>query len=95
MEQATPRLGFIGLGEAAYRFAKDLSQAGLLGIVAYSPSSAKAAADDPVRRRAAEAGVELLASGLRERFNAREPATIHPVLEAIIEANERGSRRDA
>lgn len=53
-------LGFIGFGEAASRFALDLSQAGLEDIVAYSPSGAKAGADDPVRKRAGEAGVELL-----------------------------------
>ncbi|MDB5904109.1 MAG: NAD(P)-dependent oxidoreductase [Betaproteobacteria bacterium] len=54
------RLGFIGFGEAASRFAKDLSQAGLQSIAAYSPSAAKAGADDPVGRKAAEAGVELV-----------------------------------
>jgi 3-hydroxyisobutyrate dehydrogenase-like beta-hydroxyacid dehydrogenase len=55
-------LGFIGFGEAASRFAKDLSQAGLKSIVAYSPSTAKAAADDPAHAKAAEAGVELVPS---------------------------------
>ncbi|HEX2827306.1 MAG TPA: DUF1932 domain-containing protein [Burkholderiales bacterium] len=56
------RLGFIGYGEAASRFAKDLSQAGLSSIVAYSPSAAAAAADDPVRASAAESGVRLVGS---------------------------------
>jgi 3-hydroxyisobutyrate dehydrogenase-like beta-hydroxyacid dehydrogenase len=56
------RLGFIGYGEAASRFAKDLSHAGLSSIVAYSPSSAAAAPDDPVRAHAAAAGVELVGS---------------------------------
>jgi 3-hydroxyisobutyrate dehydrogenase-like beta-hydroxyacid dehydrogenase len=56
------RLGFIGFGEAASRFAKDFSRAALQGIVAYSRSAAKAPADDPVHRRASEAGVELVAS---------------------------------
>ena len=56
------RLGFIGFGEAASRFSKDLSHAGLKSIVAYSPSAAKAAAEDPVRTKAAEAGVELVVS---------------------------------
>lgn len=56
------RLGFIGFGEAAYRFAKDLSEAGVSGIVAYSPSAAKAPEGDPLRSKAAAAGVELVAS---------------------------------
>ena len=58
----TLRLGFIGFGEAASRFSKDLAQAGLQGIVAYSPSAAKAALHDPVRAVAAESGVELVSS---------------------------------
>jgi 3-hydroxyisobutyrate dehydrogenase-like beta-hydroxyacid dehydrogenase len=62
MEINTLRLGFMGFGEAASRFAKDLSQAGLRGIVAYSPSAANAAPGDPIRTKAAEAGVELVAS---------------------------------
>ena len=55
----TLRLGFIGFGEVASRFAQDLSQAGLQNIVAYSPSAAKSGADDPIRSKAAAAGVEL------------------------------------
>ena len=42
MTTATLRLGFMGFGEAASLFAKDLSQAGLTSMVAYSPSAAKA-----------------------------------------------------
>jgi 3-hydroxyisobutyrate dehydrogenase-like beta-hydroxyacid dehydrogenase len=61
MATDTLRLGFMGFGEAGYHFARGLRDAGLPGIVAYSRSGAKAAADDPLRRRAAEAGVELLA----------------------------------
>ena len=60
MENQELQLGLLGFGEAAYCFAKDLSQAGLQGIVAYSRSGAKAAGNDPVRQRAAEAGVELV-----------------------------------
>ena len=56
------RLGFIGFGEAASRFSKDLAHAGLESIVAYSPSAAKAGDDDPIRAKAAESGVELVAS---------------------------------
>lgn len=54
------RLGFIGFGEAASRFAQDFSQAGVTGIVAYSRSGAKAPDDTALRKRAAEAGVELV-----------------------------------
>jgi 3-hydroxyisobutyrate dehydrogenase-like beta-hydroxyacid dehydrogenase len=54
------RLGFMGFGEAAARFAEDLSGAGLSGIVAYSRSGATAGADDPVHVRAKAAGIELL-----------------------------------
>lgn len=56
------RLGFMGFGEAGYHFAKGLSKNGLAGMVAYSRSGAKAGAGDPVRARAAEAGVELVKS---------------------------------
>lgn len=62
MEAQNLRLGFLGFGEAGYHFGRGLSQAGLREIVAYTPSGATAAADDPVRRRAAEAGVRLVAS---------------------------------
>ncbi len=62
MEAQSLRLGFLGFGEAGYHFGKGLSQAGLRDMVAYTPSGATAAADDPVRRRAAEAGVQLVAS---------------------------------
>jgi len=54
------RLGFIGFGEAAARFAKDLNASGLTGIVAYSRTGANAPADDPVHATAAAASVELL-----------------------------------
>ena len=56
------RLGFIGFGEAARRFARDLAAAGVSEIVAFSPSAASAAADDPLRTQATEAGVELVGS---------------------------------
>lgn len=62
MEANQLKLGFMGFGEAGYHFAKDLSRAGLTGMVAYSRSGAKAAAGDPVQARAAEAGVELVKS---------------------------------
>ncbi len=56
------RLGFIGFGEAAYHLAKGFSAAGLTGIVAYSPSASQAEADDPIRQKAADAGVELVST---------------------------------
>ena len=56
------RLGFIGFGEAASRFAQDLSAAGIEGIVAYSRSVAGAPRDGPLAKRAEEVGVELLAT---------------------------------
>ncbi|MGE5526810.1 MAG: DUF1932 domain-containing protein [Rhodospirillaceae bacterium] len=55
------KLGFLGFGEVAYHFARGLTEKGLSGIVAYSRSGARAAHDDPLRARAAEAGVELVA----------------------------------
>jgi 3-hydroxyisobutyrate dehydrogenase-like beta-hydroxyacid dehydrogenase len=61
MAGKTLRLGFLGFGEAGYHFARGLSQAGLSGIVAYSRSGARSAPGDPLRKRAAEAGVELIA----------------------------------
>jgi len=62
MEAKALRLGFMGFGEAGYHFAQGLSRNGLTGMVAYSRSGAKAGVADPLRRRAAEAGVELVRS---------------------------------
>jgi 3-hydroxyisobutyrate dehydrogenase-like beta-hydroxyacid dehydrogenase len=62
MESAPIRLGFLGWGEVAYHFAKGLAQAGLTGIVAYSRSAVKSPEGDARRTRAAEAGVELVAT---------------------------------
>ncbi len=56
------RLGFLGFGEAALRFAQDLSQAGLTGIVAYSRSGAKAAPGDALHAQALAAGAQLVAT---------------------------------
>ena len=61
METGKLNVGFLGFGEAGYHFAKDLTHAGLSGIVAYSPSGAKAAPGDPICVRATDAGVELVA----------------------------------
>jgi 3-hydroxyisobutyrate dehydrogenase-like beta-hydroxyacid dehydrogenase len=62
METGKLNVGFLGFGEAGYHFAKDLTHAGLSGIVAYSPSGAKAAPGDPIGVRATEAGVELVSN---------------------------------
>lgn len=56
------RIGFLGFGEVAHYFAKGLRAHGCKDIVAYSRRAAKAAADDPLRMYAMEAGVELAAS---------------------------------
>ena len=56
------RLGLLGFGEVGCRFAQDLTQAGLSDIVAYSRSAARAPAGDPIRIRAALAGVQLAAT---------------------------------
>ena len=56
------RIGFLGYGEVAQHFARDLTQGGVKNIVAYSRSGAKAAPDDPIHARAAEAGVQLVAT---------------------------------
>lgn len=54
------RLGFIGFGEAASRFAADLSRAGLHDIGAYSPSAAGAAAGSSARLKAEAAAIVLV-----------------------------------
>jgi 3-hydroxyisobutyrate dehydrogenase-like beta-hydroxyacid dehydrogenase len=56
------RLGLLGFGEAGYCFGRDLTRAGLSGIVAYSRGAATAQAGNPLLARAAEAGVELVSS---------------------------------
>lgn len=82
MNSEALRLGFIGFGEAASRFAKDLSEAGLTGIVANSRTGARATRMTQATRGTLQEIVDL---GLRERFNAREPDEIAAVLDAIVE----------
>ena len=60
MSSVSPRLGLLGFGEAAARFAKDFSQAGLTHIVAYSRSGARAQPGDPAFARAQACGVKLV-----------------------------------
>jgi 3-hydroxyisobutyrate dehydrogenase-like beta-hydroxyacid dehydrogenase len=55
-------LGLLGFGEAAVRFAQDLSQAGLKDVVAYSRSGAKAQPGDSLHAEAAAAGARLVKS---------------------------------
>ena len=54
------RLGLLGFGEAGVRFARDLSEGGLTGIVAYSRSGAKAQPGDAVYDEAQSVGVRLV-----------------------------------
>ena len=53
----TPRIGFIGFGEAGYHLAKGLRQAGIEDIAAYDIQST-----DQIRQRAAETRTALAAS---------------------------------
>lgn len=59
MPGASLRVGLLGFGEAAARFARDLAQDGATQIVAYSRRGAKAKPGDPVYTRAQESGVTL------------------------------------
>ncbi len=60
MNATAPRLGMLGFGEAAARFAQDFSASGLTGIVAYSRSGAKAQPGDIAYERAKATGVTLV-----------------------------------
>ncbi len=60
MNSAPLRLGLLGFGEAAARFAKDFSQAGFTGITGYSRSGARAKPGDLAYERAQASGVTLV-----------------------------------
>ncbi|MBY0271751.1 MAG: DUF1932 domain-containing protein [Burkholderiales bacterium] len=60
MNTSHPRLGLLGFGEAARRLARDFTQAGFTGILAYSRSGARAQPGDPLHQRARAAGVTLV-----------------------------------
>lgn len=60
MNSAPIRLGLLGFGEAAARFAREFSQAGFTGINAYSRSGAKAKPGDLAYDRAQASGVTLV-----------------------------------
>lgn len=60
MTTTHPRLGLLGFGEAAARFAKSFTEAGFTNILGYSRSGAKAQPGDPVYQRAQSCGVTLV-----------------------------------
>lgn len=60
MNAPSLKLGFLGFGEAARLFAADLAKAGLTGMVAYSPSGARAKPGDPIHDHASNARVQLV-----------------------------------
>ena len=82
------RLGFIGFGEAASRFAQDLSAAGIEGIVAYSRSAADAPRDGPLGKRAEEVGVELLPTPRAVCERARLVISLTPGAAALATARK-------
>ena len=65
MTSKNPRIGFIGFGEVAYHFSKGLKEEGIQEIFAYDKNAKERTKGEIVRRRAREAGVELV-PGLRQ-----------------------------
>jgi 3-hydroxyisobutyrate dehydrogenase-like beta-hydroxyacid dehydrogenase len=61
----TPRIGFIGFGEVAYHFSKGFKEDGIQEIFAFDKNAKEIAEGKIVRRRAHDAGVELV-PGLRQ-----------------------------
>jgi 3-hydroxyisobutyrate dehydrogenase-like beta-hydroxyacid dehydrogenase len=74
-----PRIGFIGFGEAGYRLAKGLRQAGLEHIAAYDIQNTT-----QIRQRAAETQTTLVAS------NA-DLATASDIIFSTVTANQAGA----
>ena len=62
MSSASSRLGLLGFGQAAAFLARDMTQAGISGILGYSRSGALAQPGDPVYERARDCGVTLVGS---------------------------------
>jgi 3-hydroxyisobutyrate dehydrogenase-like beta-hydroxyacid dehydrogenase len=60
MISKNPRIGFIGFGEVAYHFSKGLKEEGIQEIFAYDKNAKERTKGEIVRRRAREAGVELV-----------------------------------
>jgi len=77
MDNKSLRVGFMGFGEAGFHLGKGLVHGGVRQVVAYSRSAAAARPGDPLSRRAAEAGVRLLA-------NPRELAGQSDVIIAVV-----------
>jgi 3-hydroxyisobutyrate dehydrogenase-like beta-hydroxyacid dehydrogenase len=65
MISKNPRIGFIGFGEVAYHFSKGLKEDGIREISAYDQNAKEITKGEIVRRRARQAGVELV-PGLRQ-----------------------------
>jgi 3-hydroxyisobutyrate dehydrogenase-like beta-hydroxyacid dehydrogenase len=65
MTSKNPRIGFIGFGEVAYHFSKGLKEDGIREIFAFDKNAREPAKGKLVRRRAGDAGVELV-PGLRQ-----------------------------
>ena len=62
MTSKKPRIGFIGFGEVAYHFSKGLKEDGIREIFAYDKNAKERTKGEIVRRRARDAGVELVPS---------------------------------
>jgi 3-hydroxyisobutyrate dehydrogenase-like beta-hydroxyacid dehydrogenase len=65
MTSKNPKIGFIGFGEVAYHFSKGLKEDGIQEIFAFDKNAKERTKGEIVRRRAREAGVELV-PGLRQ-----------------------------
>lgn len=65
MTSKNPRIGFIGFGEVAYHFSIGLKEEGIQEIFAFDKNSKEIFKGEIVRRRAREAGVQLV-PGLRQ-----------------------------
>ena len=62
MISKSPRIGFIGFGEVAYHFSRGLKEDGIREILAYDKNAKEMTKGEMVRRRAREAGVQLVPS---------------------------------
>ncbi len=60
MISKNPRIGFIGFGEVAYHFSKGLKEDGIQEIFAFDKNAKDTAKGEIVRRRARDAGVQLV-----------------------------------
>ena len=60
MRKNNPKIGFIGFGEVAYHFARGLKEDGIQEIFAFDKNAKETAKGEIVRRRARDAGVQLV-----------------------------------